>query len=394
MNDRRSAPTDGAEPLTLAFIADPNSIHTRRWLGFFVDRGHRVHVIVRSTGHVNPGLDPRIQVHFYLSWPLTHIPGLGPLMTGMSIRRVLGRIRPDVLHAHYLSWHGWAARLSGFRPYVITVWGSDVFVAPRTSANARRWSPRALAEAELVTAVSEDLARGAIALGARPEAVKIVQFGVDPQRFQPGAPSESLRAGLGLVGRRVVLSPRAMRPIYRHEICIEALAQLPDDVLLLLVRWEPDLDYVARLEALIRERGLEARVRWLPPIGHDDMADLYRTADVVVSLPITDAFPVTALEAMACGTPVVMGNIPSAHEGLDAADPSGIVPGDDPSAVARAIRARLELTPSAQADLSARLRAAAVARGDVQSNLTAMEDSYRSLARLRRGDGPARESRA
>jgi glycosyltransferase involved in cell wall biosynthesis len=223
--------------------------------------------------------------------------------------------------------------------------------------------------------------------------VKIVQFGVDPQRFHPGAPSASLRADLGLLGRRIVLSPRGLRPMYRHEVVVEALARLPDDVLLLLVKWQPDAEYLARLESLIRERGLESRVRWLPPLGHDEMADHYRVADVVVSVPVTDAFPVTALEAMACGIPVVLGDLPSAHEGLDAVDPSAIVPGDDPSAVARAILARLELAPAARADLGARLREAAVERGDVQRNLLAMEDRYRGLARVHRGGGPAGEGR-
>jgi glycosyltransferase involved in cell wall biosynthesis len=380
MTDQIAAPTGEPRPLTLAFIAEPNSVHTRRWIGFFAERGHHVHLIVRSTAHVDAGLDPRIQVHTYKAWPRTYIPGIGAMLTRMSIRGALRRIRPDVLHAHYLSWYGWAAWLSGFRPYVITVWGSDVFVAPYKSSAARRWGPRTLAGAALVTAVSEDLARGAIALGAHPDSVKIVQFGVDPDRFYPAPAPASLQADLDLAGHRVVFGPRAQRPKKSQEIAQEALAQLPDDVVLLLIRWQPDPAYLASIETLIRERGLEKRIRWLGPIDHDDMADHYRIADVVVSLPITDAFPVTALEAMACGVPVVLGDIPSAHEGIDAVDPSAIVPGDDPGAVAGAILARLELTPEARADLGARLRAAALDRGDVRRNLTAMEESYRSLA--------------
>jgi glycosyltransferase involved in cell wall biosynthesis len=380
--------------LTLAFIADPNSVHTRRWLGFFADRGHRVHLLVPSTARVGPGLDSRIPVHVYRAWPRTHIRGLGSLLTSLSLRRLLHRIRPDVLHAHYLSWFGWAAWLSGFQPYVITVWGSDVFVAPRDSALARRWGRRTLSRAALVTAVSQDLARGAIELGARPERVKLVQFGVDPEQFSPAPPPQSLRTEFGLEGRRAVLSPRGLRPMYRHEVAVEAMAQLPEDVVLLLVKWQAEPAYLARLEALVRERGLESRVRYVPAIPHENMADFYRLADVVVSLPTTDAFPVTALEAMACGIPVVMGDIPSAHEGLDAVDPSAIVPGDDPAAVARAIQSRLELAPSARADLSARLRQAAIVRGDVRRSLLEMEILYRSLARRRGGKRDEGDDRA
>ena len=86
-------------------------------------------------------------------------------------------------------------------------------------------------------------------------------------------------------------------------------------MVLLLVKWQADPEYLARLEALVAELGLGARVRWVPAISHDAIADYYRLSDVVVSLPVTDAFPVTALEAMACGVPVVMGDLPSIREG-------------------------------------------------------------------------------
>jgi glycosyltransferase involved in cell wall biosynthesis len=367
-------------PLTLAFIADPNSIHTRRWLGFFVERGHRVHLLVPNANKIEPGLDPRITVHFYRAWPRTYIRGLGSLITSIGLKLLLRRIKPDVLHGHYLSWFGWSAWLSGFHPLVITVWGSDVFVGPHESPMHRRWGRRTLSGADMVTAVSEDLARAAIELGARPEVTRIVQFGFDPAVFSPAPAPEALRAAYDLAGHRVVLSPRGLTPLYRHEVAIAALARLPEDVVLLLVKWQAQPEYLGQLEAANRETGVAARIRWVPPIAHDQMADHYRLADVVVSLPTTDAFSVTALEAMGCGIPVVMAEVPSAHEGLGAVDPTSIVAGDDPDAVARAILERLSLTAAARADLGGRLRHTAIARGDVTRNLGGMEDAYRKLA--------------
>jgi glycosyltransferase involved in cell wall biosynthesis len=208
----------------------------------------------------------------------------------------------------------------------------------------------------------------------------IVQFGVDSEKFVPGPAPAALRASLGLDGRRVVFSPRGLRPMYRHEVAIEALALLPDGVSLLLVAWQADPDYLVRLKALVAERGLGSRVRFVESIPHDAIAEYYRLADVVVSLPTSDAFPVTALECMACGVPIVMGEVPSAHEGLDAVDPGAVVPGGDPVAVAAALRTRLGLSPPARADLAARLRRAAIERGDVRRNLLEMESMYLNLA--------------
>jgi glycosyltransferase involved in cell wall biosynthesis len=376
-----SATADPAlEPLTLVFIGDPNSIHTRRWIGFFAERGHKVHLIFPRTVALEPGLDERIAVHTYRAWPQTHIRGLGSIITSLGLKLLLRRIKPNVLHAHYLSWYGWSAWLSGFHPYVVTVWGSDVFIGPRESPMHRRWARRTLTGAALVTAVSEDLARDAVELGADPDLTRIVQFGFDPAVFSPGPAPEALRDIYDLAGHRVVLSPRGLTPLYRHEVAIAALAHLPEDVVLLLVKSQARPEYLARLEATVRENGLEARIRWVPPIAHDQMADHYRLADVVVSLPTTDAFSVTALEAMGCGIPIVMGEVPSAHEGLGVVDPTAIVAGDDADAVARAILERLSLTPAARADLGGRLRDAAITRGDVNRNLGGMEDSYRKLA--------------
>jgi glycosyltransferase involved in cell wall biosynthesis len=373
---RRPAP----ERLTLVYLGDPNSIHTRRWLAFFAARGHSVHLLVPSGDRVDEGLDPSIAVHRFLAWPRSPIRGVSRLLTMLALRLTLLRLRPDVLHAHFLTRYGWAARLSGFRPYVITVWGSDVFVEPAASSAARMWARRTLSRAALVTAVSEDLARAAVELGARPDLTRIVQFGIDPDVFAPGPAPADLRATLNLEGCRVVLSPRGLRPIYRHEVAIRALVRLPQDVVLVIVKFQPDPDYLAVLERLVADLGLVGRVRFAPPVSHEHMADMYRLADVVVSVPRSDAFSVTALEAMACGTPIVVGELPSAHEVLDEVDPDAIVPGDDPIAIATAIEDRLALSPGDRADLGRRLRAAAIERADVRRNLLQVEGWYRILA--------------
>ena len=382
---RRASGATEAAPvrLRLAFLGDSNSIHLRRWLAFFAERGHEVSLLVPSAEEVAPELDKRVAVHRFWAWPRLPIRGASGAATALAIRLLTRRLRPHVLHAHYLTRYGWAARMSGFRPYVISVWGSDVLVRPMPPRD-RIWARRSLSGAALVTGASQDLIRAAIELGAKPELTRVVQFGVDPNLFRPGPAPAELRRGMGLDGRRVVLSPRGLSGLYRHELAIRALVELPEDVVLVLVRHRPDPAYAAGLEALIGELGLGDRVRFAPAVEHEHMVDLIRLADVVVSMPRTDAFPVTALEAMACGIPIVLGDLPSAHEGLDAVDPSAVVPGDDPASVAAALRLRLDLDPGGRAELGARLREAAIVRGDVTRSLLEMERRYEQLAQGRR----------
>lgn len=373
MNDHLS------RPMALAFLGDPNSVHTRRWITFFAERGHRIHVLVPGDQPLDPGLDERIHVERFVAYPRMPVRGLGGLATRRSLRRALGRVSPQILHAHSLTRYGWMAHACGFRPLVISVWGSDVLRAEQTSWWTRLRSGRALAAAALVTAVSRPLADRAIRLGAHPDRVRIVQFGVDPERFSPGPVPEDLRRSIGVEGKRVVLAPRAIRPLYRQTVVVRALAQLPDDVVVVFSEGGQDPAERARIEAQAAVLGVAGRLRFVPPIPHDEMPAHYRMADVVVSVPESDAFPVTALEAMACGIPIVMSNLPSALEGLGAVDPGALVPVGDADATAAAILARLGLPADERGALAARLRDAAIARGDTRTNLQAMEAEYRRL---------------
>lgn len=367
-------------PLALAFLGDPNSIHTRRWITFFAERGHRINLLVPDNQPVEWGLDARISLVRFEAYPPRPIRGLSSMATRRSLGRAIRVAHPDVLHAHALSRYGWMAHLSGFRPYVISAWGTDVFAADRTSRWTRWRSRRALAAASMVTAVSRPLADAAIRLGAQVDRVRIVQFGIDSSRFVPGPPSDELREQIGVVGRRVIFAPRALRPLYRNQVLIEALGLLPADVVLVLSEAGQDPDERTHLEIAADRVGVSSRVRFVPGIPHAKMPQFYRLADVVASVPESDAFPVTALEAMATGIPVVLSDLASAREVFQTLDATAVVPVGDVAATAAAIRDRLDLTPGVRADLGTRLRQAAIALAEIGQNLGPMEDEYRRLA--------------
>lgn len=370
--------------LRLAFLADPASIHTRRWLAFFAERGHHVVLLVPEGEPAPAALPAAVSLLPYRGYGGRLRPR-GALLARRSLRRRLRELAPDVLHAHYLPRFGWLGWLSGVHPLVVTVWGSDAFLIDRASPIVRWLARRTLAAADLVTAVSAGLGRAAVAAGAPAERVRLVQFGVDGAVFAPGPAPAALRAELGLDGRRVVFAPRAVRPIYRQEVVLEALAVLPADVALLLTTHNAD---PATLEALLARAdrlGVRDRVRLVGELAHPAMADHYRLADVVVSVPESDAFPVTALEAMACGRPLVLADLATAHEALaevGAAARAAIrtVPVGDAGATAGAIADLLALEPAARDAAAPALREAALARGDVRANLLRMEAYYRALA--------------
>ncbi len=367
--------------LRLAFLADPNSVHTRRWLGYFAERGHDVHLLDGYQTAIAPGLHDRILVHRYSAHGRWRIRFLSSFQGRRSLRKALKRLRPDVLHAHYLSRYGSQARLSGFHPYVISPWGSDLFVTPRTSRRARWWARAALSAADLVTVVSEPMRAAAIKAGAHPDLIESIQFGVDAQRFAPGSVDEGLPERLGLGQHRVIFSSRALRPIYNQETVVDAFAELPADTILVLTARNADLDYLAALRSRIDRLALRDRVRILEDVTDADLPNLLRVAAVVVSVPASDGFPVSVLEAMASGTPVVATDLPPIRPVLGPIAPELLVPVGDRRAIAAALRTALEMEPERRKGLAAALREYTVRVADYAANMERMETHYRRLAR-------------
>lgn len=366
--------------LRLAYLADPNSVHTRRWLSYFAERGHDVHLLDGYGTEIKPGLHEQIQVHRYRAHGRWRVPFLSSLQGRISLRAALRRLQPQVLHAHYLSRWGWQARLSGFHPYVISPWGSDLFVTPRTSRRARWWARATLGAADLVTIVSEPMRAAVIAAGGRPDRIESVQFGVDTQRFAPGPVDGGLAQRLSLGSGRVIFSSRAVRPIYNQLILLDVLAELPADTVLVLTARNGDTGYLAAVRSRIDELALGDRVRILDEVSDADLPSLLRLAAVVVSVPATDGFPVSVLEAMATGTPVVATDLPPIRPVLGPIAPELLVPVGDAAVIAAALRTALAMEPGRRAELSAALREYAVREADYATNMARMETHYRRLA--------------
>ena len=371
-----------ADRLTLAYLGDPNSIHTRRWAGWFATEGHRVHLLVPDGVDVTDGLHPSIMVESFSPYGR----GMGPLRGAYGARRSLrGRLRalsPTILHAHYLTTAGWYGWLAGVHPLVVTVWGTDIYRNART-LGGRVQARLVLGAADLVTADSDDLAAATIAAGAQADRVHVVQFGVDTTLFAPDRDPGALRERLGLAGRRIVFSPRAIAPLYRQLTVLDALDALPEDVVGIFSAQATREGELEQFMTRAADLGLTDRIRVLAGIAHGDMPDYLALADVVVSIPETDATPVTLLEAMAAGRPIVASDTPSVRALVAGYDPEALVPVGDTAATSLAIAARLAWTPQRSHATGELARAIVVATADQNANMRTVERFYAELARGR-----------
>jgi D-inositol-3-phosphate glycosyltransferase len=267
----------------------------------------------------------------------------------------------DLIHSHYwLSGQvGWLARERWGVPHVHTA-HTLAKVKNRLIAAGDRPEPRArvigeeqvIAECDRLVANTAFEARDLVThYDADPARTVVVQPGVDLDRFRPGPRRFT---GLPDTGRVIAFVGR-IQPLKAPDILISALPFLTEPDVTLVICGGPSgsgLDRPTALIELAARLGVADRVRFLPPQTGDQLADLYRRADLVAVPSYNESFGLVALEAQACGTPVVA----AAVGGLVTAVRHGVsgllVDGHEPREWARALDSLLA-APRHRAALSA-----------------------------------------
>ena len=164
--------------MKIAFLAGYNVIHTVRWVNSLCERGHDVHLL--SLHRKGDKLDPRVKkIHFPFS------PPAGYYLNAPFVRAYLRKIKPDLINAHYASGYGTLGRLSGFHPYILSVWGSDVYDFPNYSARNRKLVMKNLLAADMVCSTSHAMAKVTKELCPDLTDIHITPFGVDTRKFIP-----------------------------------------------------------------------------------------------------------------------------------------------------------------------------------------------------------------
>ncbi len=263
----------------------------------------------------------------------------------LAARRVARAVGATMMHGHWVVPGGamasWAA--SG-RPLVVSLHGSDVYLAER-QAVTRRVASRVLARAGAVVACSDDLRQRAVALGADPARSETVPYGVDTERFAPSraARSEMRRAAGFSDDDEIVFAIGRFVRKKGFEYLIDAagrLAAARPRLRLVLAGWgdlEPEYrDRLARA-------GLVGRAHMPGLVPHGAVAQWLAAADIVAVPSVrddagnVDGLPNVLLEALASGTPVVATHAGGIGSVVLHGETGLLVPERDAAALAHAI---------------------------------------------------------
>lgn len=268
-----------------------------------------------------------------------------------AVERDLAERPVDVIHANY-----WLSGVAGHRlkhrldlPLVTTF-----HTLARVKAETGDPEPqlRIDAEAEVIRCADVITANSVTELrelvthyGADPDRVEVVPPGVDHAFFSPGA-RDGARTALGFDDAPLLLFVGRIQPLKGVDVAVEALAELGiDDAKLVIVGGSSGLegdDEVRKIEKLIADRGLVERVTMVPPQPHHVLSTYYRAADVCLVPSRSESFGLVALEAAACGTPVVAADVGGLRTLIEEGRTGYRITGRDPRDYAAATRRILD----------------------------------------------------
>lgn len=365
--------------MKVMILSDADSIHTRRWVTSLSQRGCDILLfnLLKCDLHHYEGM-PHVQVYScdfvlndsaelsqQLCDKLAYINAVG------KIRQQARRFRPDFVHAHYACSYGLLGALTHRHPYVLSVWGSDVYDYPRNGRLYETLLRYTLRKADYLLSTSHCMARETQRYTQKP--LQVTPFGVDMQRFRP-MECEGKSAAF------VVGTVKTLKACYGIDTLICSFAKVAQNNPTLDVRLEiagvgPDK---ALLEHLCEELGVRSRVDFLGYVQNEQLPALYSRFDVAVSLSRAESFGVVAVEAMSCGCPVVTSDAEGFCEVVDSGVTGYVVPKDNPQAAANAIQRFVDY-PALRQSMGNAARKRVAELYDWNKNVDTMMDIYHKV---------------
>lgn len=314
--------------MKVAFVASARSWHTYRWYRALHDR---VDLRIFTFNH---GMsDYGNAQHVFGEW----IPQKLKYLLGSRImKKDVLEFNPDILHAHYATGHGYVGSRLNIHPFVVSVWGSDIFDFPKKNDRARKFLRNILARADAICATSGILKRETVRLFPEVESkVHVIPFGIDLNLFKP---FEGKKAHENIV----LGTAKLFREIYQVDMLMrifDNLANQVDGVELKIAGYGPD---EKKLRALKEELKHGSRIEFVGHVPNDKMPGFLNSLDIFVLTSRFESFGVSALEASACGLPVVAFNTGGLHEIVQDSQTGYLVEGEDPAQFGNAVRVLIQ----------------------------------------------------
>lgn len=277
------------------------SAHIRHWAGHFAEMGHEVHLIT-------PEYDNIKGVEIHEINPRTPI--LSPLFKAIIIRNLVKKIKPDILHVHQVVPFGLYGALSGFHPFIVSAWGSDIATFPEKSKIHKFLAEYALKKADLIH-VQDPLSKKRVKeLGAEESKIDVIPWGVDLTEFSPDKRSVEWRKRLQEMPGPVIIIIRDVEKRFADNLAnvIDTVTKRIQDVNFVIVKSD-------KLKKKIKRNN---NLQFLDWISYSEIPFYLANSDLFIDPYYPErpdemghTYGMALLEAMACGVPTLVAERPT-----------------------------------------------------------------------------------
>ncbi|VBB43602.1 Glycosyl transferase group 1 [uncultured Desulfatiglans sp.] len=321
--------------MKIVLLAGASSTHTIRWANGLDNAGLEVHIITQHS--LIDNLADSVNLHLF---PFRGI--LGYFTMVPAVKRLLDKLKPDLVNAHYASGYGTTARLVRFRPWLLSVWGSDVYDFPFKSPLHRWLVCENLLSADALASTSWCMAKHTFSLSRNLTEIFVTPFGVDFNSFL-----EPINNTCKCVSHKIITigTVKAMAYEYGIDTLIHAFALATDKLnnfgqangpflRLRLVGNGPQME---EYKLLVRRLHLSRNVEFVGRVPHSEVPNELAKLDIFVALSRSESFGVAVIEAGAAGKPVIVSDAGGLREVVLDNQTGIVVPRDNPHAAAEAI---------------------------------------------------------
>ena len=286
--------------MKVLIVSYPNSIHTQRWVSALCNQGINVALF---------GSRPSDSaISFYKSLPnctcfweeaerLSFLSKVAYLRQVKILKKVIKLWKPDIVHAHWATRYGLISSLTGFHPFITSVWGSDIYVLPKNSIIYRNIVRFVFKRSDYIFSTSHSMAIEAHKYTSKN--ISITPFGVNTSLFKSNKKPGNSPFIIGNI--------KTLDPIYGIDILIKAFKLVvesnPNRIIKLVIIG--DGPYKTEYLKLVKDLDLSSLVTFNGRINNDLLPSYYDSFSVAVFPSRSESFGVVAVEAMSCECPVI-----------------------------------------------------------------------------------------
>lgn len=323
--------------MKLYYLTNGESIHDQRFMQKLIEKGYDI-TLVSYSNVTTP-------INFHGIRIIHHhpVPNWFPFSTYLNyfpfgflhLRKLLKNEPPDILHAGWVQHYGLISALCGFHPLLIMPWGSDVMIEPQKSFIHRLITKFALCSADMIACDAQFVKQEIIKLIGYQRDVVVFPCGIDLNKFKPiFDDGYGIRKKVGK-DKKILLMTRNFKPVYGIEYFLQALPKVieecPGTRVILCGKGVLEL----KLREIVDRNNLNKYVFFAGDIPNDELPKYYNAADIYVSTSLSDGTSLSLLEAMACGLPTVVTDVPAIMEWIVDGKNGFVVPRKDSKVLAQ-----------------------------------------------------------